>query len=435
MNSSYTHSSGYGRFDGGVIVDGNTVIDDGAGWHRSYGDTGWYNGTHGGGWRMTDSTYIRTYGSKHVYIGGQNLHTDGGTIYANNNGVVRARNSSNTAYASLGITSGDGQLTLGSANGGTCGANIKHTGGSGGNLHLDSWNCGAGNVYLNHYTGGNTTYIRNGAGNGGRGNINAADVNYTSLTNGSSQTIKQNIQTLGYGLEEVAQLNPVSYQYTSEYDIDETGRLHYGLISEEVAQHLPNLLTPIELNSGRVVDGLNYIEIMPILINATKELKVITDDLDSRLAVIESGSFNVDLTLSESIIVAKDLTVGGETTLETVTINGKLISAGDTPTAVLGATTTGQGSTYTIEGNDIAGSITITTGTDTPTNPIDSGEQITVTFNTPYDDVPRIALTAKGAESAGVRYFVETTETEFIVTFLDAPGEATDYTFDYIIIQ
>lgn len=36
-------------------------------WFRSTGDTGWYSETYGGGWHMTDTTYIRVYGSKRVY--------------------------------------------------------------------------------------------------------------------------------------------------------------------------------------------------------------------------------------------------------------------------------------------------------------------------------------------------------------------------------
>ena len=36
-------------------------------WFRSTGATGWYSETYGGGWRMTDTTYIRVYGSKRVY--------------------------------------------------------------------------------------------------------------------------------------------------------------------------------------------------------------------------------------------------------------------------------------------------------------------------------------------------------------------------------
>ncbi len=51
-----------------LVIDGSTVIDDGAGWHRSYGNTGWYNGTYGGGMYMTDSSYVRVYNNKHLYV-------------------------------------------------------------------------------------------------------------------------------------------------------------------------------------------------------------------------------------------------------------------------------------------------------------------------------------------------------------------------------
>ncbi|OGZ29737.1 MAG: hypothetical protein A2931_00340 [Candidatus Niyogibacteria bacterium RIFCSPLOWO2_01_FULL_45_48] len=62
---------------GGINIDGNTVIDDGAGWHRTYGQTGWYNGTYGGGWFMEDTTWLRAYNNKGVYTGGQ-MRADAG---------------------------------------------------------------------------------------------------------------------------------------------------------------------------------------------------------------------------------------------------------------------------------------------------------------------------------------------------------------------
>lgn len=36
-------------------------------WFRSNGSTGWLNATHGGGWYMSDTTYIRAHGNKRVY--------------------------------------------------------------------------------------------------------------------------------------------------------------------------------------------------------------------------------------------------------------------------------------------------------------------------------------------------------------------------------
>ena len=53
---------------GSSMIDGLTVIDDGANWHRSYGSTGWYNGSYGGGWQMSDGTWVRSYGNKSVHI-------------------------------------------------------------------------------------------------------------------------------------------------------------------------------------------------------------------------------------------------------------------------------------------------------------------------------------------------------------------------------
>ncbi len=51
-----------------VTSSAGTVIDANGGWHRTYGNTGWYNGTYAGGWYMQDTTYIRNYGSKQVYL-------------------------------------------------------------------------------------------------------------------------------------------------------------------------------------------------------------------------------------------------------------------------------------------------------------------------------------------------------------------------------
>ncbi|HYX33353.1 MAG TPA: shufflon system plasmid conjugative transfer pilus tip adhesin PilV [Oligoflexus sp.] len=69
--------AGKSRISGPLVIDGNTSIDAGSGWHRSYGDTGWYNGTYGGGWHMIDSTWIRSYGSKSIYSD-QTIRADNG---------------------------------------------------------------------------------------------------------------------------------------------------------------------------------------------------------------------------------------------------------------------------------------------------------------------------------------------------------------------
>ena len=56
------------------------------GWLRTTGDRGWYSQTHGGGWHMTDTTWLRSYNNKSIYTGGNiraegRIYVDNGTNY------------------------------------------------------------------------------------------------------------------------------------------------------------------------------------------------------------------------------------------------------------------------------------------------------------------------------------------------------------------
>ena len=51
-------------------------------WIRTRGQVGWYSETYGGGWYMTDSTWIRTYNNKSVYSGNGVFLTGAGSQYA-----------------------------------------------------------------------------------------------------------------------------------------------------------------------------------------------------------------------------------------------------------------------------------------------------------------------------------------------------------------
>jgi hypothetical protein len=46
-------------------------------WFRSTGSTGWYSETYGGGWYMIDTTWIRGYGGKSLWMGTGHMGTDG----------------------------------------------------------------------------------------------------------------------------------------------------------------------------------------------------------------------------------------------------------------------------------------------------------------------------------------------------------------------
>lgn len=68
-------------------------------WFRSTGSTGWRSQTYGGGWYMSDSTWIRTYGSKSVYQNTGQIRTDG-YLVTNGGITVGATSPNNGTYKS-----------------------------------------------------------------------------------------------------------------------------------------------------------------------------------------------------------------------------------------------------------------------------------------------------------------------------------------------
>lgn len=71
-------------------------------WFRSIGPTGWYSQTYGGGWYMSDSTWIRTYGSKSVYQDTGQIRTDGYLV--TNGGLTAGATSPNNGTYKLHVT-------------------------------------------------------------------------------------------------------------------------------------------------------------------------------------------------------------------------------------------------------------------------------------------------------------------------------------------
>ena len=68
-------------------------------WFRSTGSTGWRSESYGGGWYMSDSTWIRTYGSKSVYQNTGQIRTDG-YLVTNGGITVGATSPNNGTYKS-----------------------------------------------------------------------------------------------------------------------------------------------------------------------------------------------------------------------------------------------------------------------------------------------------------------------------------------------
>jgi len=243
----------------------------------------------------------------------------------------------------------------------------------------------------------------------------------------SASRYKDDVQDLNLGLEELRLLQPVSYTWNTN------GQADIGFLAEQVASVIPQAVTYDE--NGEIA-SFNYNTVTALLTNATKQLDLKVTSLEQRVADLEAGILSVQ-TITTTNLTTNTLTVTGTTTLATLKVGGKIITAGATPLAETGAiNTVGQGATIILAGNDTAGSVTYTSGNvNAPSFDLATGAQLKATFTSPYGAPPRIALTAKSATSAGMRYYVDTTTTGFIIYFLDIPQPNTTYSFDYILLQ
>ncbi len=89
----------------------------------------------------------------------------------------------------------------------------------------------------------------------------------TSACGASSERFKENIQDIGYGLEEVLGLRPVSFDYKSDYIPNAPKQL--GFIAEEVDLLVPEL---VARDSAGQIQGLDYPKFTAILAKAIQEL-------------------------------------------------------------------------------------------------------------------------------------------------------------------
>ena len=313
-----------------------------------------------------------------------------------------------------------------------------------------SWRLYANNVDRLSYDS-NNVFVGGGATTNIQVNGNGFKVGGGSWGVYSDSRLKKNINAFTDGIDKIRQINPVSFQYNGNTKLaPDNGVTYYGAIAQAMQQIAPYTVT--ENEDGYLSFDSSAVTFM--LINAAKDLDLTVQSNASRLSSVESRlsvleSTNNSLTKANITVNnqfnAFRIKVTGTAELANLKVTGlteladlkvdRIISKGNTPTAVLGANTTGQGSAYTIEGNDTAGTVEYTSGTNTVQNPLASGEQITITFDKPFDTTPRITLTPLTAEAATLDYFVTRDVNGFKINFTSPPTAATTYSFDYQILQ
>lgn len=101
--------------------------------------------------------------------------------------------------------------------------------------------------------------------------------------NGTIQTsdarLKTDIKPLKYGLAEVLKMQPVHYKWKSDASSSKV-----GLIAQDVKRLVPEIVTGDETRENL---GMNYAELVPVLINAIKDLQQQVTDLKKEVEVLK----------------------------------------------------------------------------------------------------------------------------------------------------
>ena len=146
-------------------------------------------------------------------------------------------------------------------------------------------------IFLENVNGGNRYYWTDNSNNF-RSSDTVTHIGTTSGVVIGTQTSDERVKNVGdnvsYGLTEVLQLQPKQYALKSEPDVNKL-----GFIAQEVESIIPEAVfdTQEELEGHQEGDrtklGMEYVQLIPVLVNAIKEQQTTIAELQSRLSVLE----------------------------------------------------------------------------------------------------------------------------------------------------
>ena len=115
----------------------------------------------------------------------------------------------------------------------------------------------------------------------------------------SDARLKKNIQDLTYGLETVLQLRPVTYQWKDEIHDLPDDRVMIGFVAQELMKVIPEVVPTHHyewtdetktryVKKANATYGVHYSELIPVLVNAIKELNQKLEEANKRIEYLEN---------------------------------------------------------------------------------------------------------------------------------------------------
>ena len=106
----------------------------------------------------------------------------------------------------------------------------------------------------------------------------------------SDINVKKDLNLLENSLEKIKNLNGYKYKRT---DLSDNDKIHIGVIAQEVEKDFPELITE-RIKDNKILKGVNYNGLIPILIESVKELSLKIEvleknnkDLENKLKLLD----------------------------------------------------------------------------------------------------------------------------------------------------
>jgi hypothetical protein len=101
-----------------------------------------------------------------------------------------------------------------------------------------------------------------------------------TLTQLSDKRLKTNIQPLQNSLQRIRNLNGYTYNWL---DKNRDNKTQIGFLAQEVQAQFPELTTEIKQENGETILGVNYVDMIPVLLEAIKEQQKQIEELKNKL--------------------------------------------------------------------------------------------------------------------------------------------------------
>ena len=141
------------------------------------------------------------------------------------------------------------------------------------------------------------------------------------------------------------------------------------------------------------------------------------------------GTLSVAGTLSADSLNVGALAITNLTASGNLNFGGHLIPSGAVPT--VDTAIAAGGGNVTVSGNDISGTITITTGS----GALIAGEMAVLHFHNGYKTVPKVQLTPVNVSAASMNYYASRSPGFFTIDIASPASSNTIYAFDYLITE